>query len=114
MTTMLNFGRDVQGYNAYAPPFATDLKSATLANGSAKSFTVPSNYKIWNVNFSYQSGVDIWVSINGTAAVPAGSSFASTNSILNPASRTVTAGTVISCITANTTADIGIEMYAVS
>lgn len=113
--TILNFGRDVQGYNAYAPA-PSDLKySATLTNGSATSITVPSNFINWIVVFSYQPGSDIWVDFSGeTAAVPAGATLSSTTSELLPATRLVNNGTNISVITANTTADIGIMLYAIS
>lgn len=113
MSTLLNFGRDVQGLNAYAPQFSTDRFSVTLSNGNAQSFTVPSNYKVWNLNFSYQSGTEVWVSSNNTASAPSGSTFASTTSSRNPASRTVFAGDVISCLTTNSTANVGVELYAI-
>ncbi len=110
----LNFGRDVQGMNAYAP-VQSDLKySATLAAGAGENLTVPSSTAKWIVGFSYQPGASIWVSVNGTAAVPAGGTFLASTSELNPPARTVFAGDVINMITANTTADVGIVLYATS
>lgn len=114
MSTQLNFGRDVQGYNAYAPAFAIDNYSAALTVGVARSITVPSNYAVWIAVFSYQPGTNVWVADNATAAGPAGSSFASTTSQLNPASRTVLAGDVLSLITTSATADVGVSFYAIS
>lgn len=115
MTTQLNFGKDVQGYNAYAPVSADDKWSATLTNGSATSITVPSNFQNWIAAFSYQPGSDVWVDFSGaTAAVPAGATLASTTSELLPATRHVQAGSKISMITDNTTADVGVMLYAVT
>lgn len=115
MSTLLEFGRDVQGYNAYAPATAADKWSATIASGTATSITVPANYSTWVAVFSYQSGTDIWVDLTGaTAAVPGGSTLAKTTAELNPAARTVYAGNSISIITDDTTADVGIALYAIT
>jgi hypothetical protein len=114
MTTELTFGRDVQGYNAYAPLDSQDKWSATITNGSATSFTVPGNYKVWVVAFSFQPGTNVWVSFTGTAAIPVGATLATTASSLNPGQRTVLSGTVISLITDNTSADVGIELWAIN
>ena len=114
MSTVLNFGRDVQGYNAYAPLIAVDNYSATLITGTASNITVPSNHETWIAVFSYQPGVTVWVTTNGTAASPAGGTFSSTNSQLLPSTRTVYAGDVISLITDTATADVGVSFYAVS
>jgi len=114
MTNLLNFGRDMQGYNAYAPQDAPFKKSATLTAGAAASFTIPSSYPVWIVAFSPQPGANVWVDTTGaTAASPVGATFATTTSSLNPGQRTVLGGTSISCITDNTTADIGVEAWPV-
>jgi hypothetical protein len=115
MSTLLNFGRDVQGFNAFAPVTATDKWSATLTNGAETHIIVPSNYKTWIAVFSYQPGTSVWVDLTGgTSAIPVGATLASTTSELLPASRTVYAGGKISMITDNATADVGVSLYAVS
>lgn len=115
MSTLLSFSRDNQGYNAYAPVTATDKWSATITNGAETHITVPSNHQTWVAVFSYQPGTNIWVDLTGgTAIVPVGATLASTTSELNPATRTVYAGGKISMITDNTSADVGVSLYAVS
>lgn len=111
MTTQLGLNRDAQGIPIYGPDFATTHFSATLVNSSEQTFTVPGDSLEWVVSFSYQPGSVIWVAKNTTAAIPAGSSFASTNSELNPGARRVKSGDVIHCITPNATADVGISLY---
>lgn len=114
MTALLNFGRDVQGYNAYAPNDASYKWNATLQAGAASSITVPNNYPVWIVAFSSQPGMDVWVDMTGaTAAIPVGSTLAATTSSLNPGQRTLLAGANISVITDDTTADICIEMWPI-
>lgn len=115
MSTILSFGRDNQGYNAYAPPTSTDKWSATITNGSETHITVPSNFTNWIAVFSYQPGSNVWVDLTGgTAIVPVGATLASTTSELNPGARTVKAGGLISIITDNTSVDVGVSLYAIT
>ena len=120
MATRLFFGRDEQGYNAFAPEPSTTIFSATLVNGAAESITLPTNAKKWVLSFSFQPGTNVFVDFSGaTAAAPAGSAFASTTSVLNPGSRLLNAKksdgnpTEISLITNNATAAVTVELYAV-
>jgi hypothetical protein len=113
--TVLNFGRDVQGYNAYAPSPSTNKYSANLSVGVASSITVPSNFQTWIVAFSYQPGTDVWVDFSGAIAIaPVGGTFSSTTSELLPGARTVQGGSTISVITSSATSEVGIVLYAVS
>lgn len=116
MSTQLNFGRDVQGFNAYAPLFPTDIFTATLAASTAKSITVPSNYPTWIMYVRVQPNGWVWCSKVTTAAVPSGSTFASSSSELIAGTiefkRKVNAGDTISFITPNTTCDIEVAFFA--
>lgn len=113
MTTKLMFGRDNQGYNAYAPQFADQHFSATIVNGAETTFTIPSNFAVWIISFSYQPGSTVWIARNATAAIPAGATFAAAASELNPGARLVYAGDIIHCITSNASADVGVSLYSV-
>ncbi len=114
MSTQLNFGRDVQGFNAYAPDFSTNHFSATITNGVEATLTVPTTSQIWLLSFSYQPGTNVWVARNSTAAIPAGATFVASTSELNPGSRRVFSGDVIHFITNNASADVGVSLYAYS
>lgn len=112
--TQLNFSKDVQGFNAYAPMISTNMYSATLASGSEDSITVPESNQNWIAVLSYQPGASIWVAINNTADDPAGATFSSTTSFLLPAQLKVKAGDEISCFNNNATSqDVGIALYAI-
>lgn len=121
MSTTLEFGRDAQGYNAFAPRPSTNIFSATLVTGVASSITLPANSKEWVISFSQQPGTNIFVDYSGaTAALPAGGSFAVGTSELNPGARklstfardNVTQNT-ISVITNNATAEVTISLYEI-
>jgi hypothetical protein len=115
MADLLQFGRDVQGYNAYAPATANFKYSAALLSAGHDSITVPSEYTNWIVSFSYEPGAIIWVSIDGTAAAPVGNTFAATDSELLPAQRTVKSGQVIDIYNhGSNIADVGVSLYAIS
>ena len=114
MAAPLNFGRDVQGFNSYAPAPSTVMYSVTLAAGTPAEITVPESAKVWIVSFSYYLN-NVWVDVTGAAAdVPAGNTFDSTTSRMNPASYELLGGTNISVVTAQTTADVSVAMWPVS
>jgi len=116
MTTLANFGRDIQGFNAYAPEFSDTNYQFTLAAAAEQHFTVPTNISTstkYLAVFSFNPGADVWVANGHTAIVPVGATPASTFSILNPAVRTVHAGDVLSFITADVAADVGVTFYVI-
>lgn len=114
MSTALKFAKDANGMNCYAPRPSTTMRSVELLNGNAQSFTVPSETDVdfYTISFRYQPGTTIWVDVSGaTAEEPAGNTFAITTSELNPASLILAAGTVVSMITGNDSADVGVVMW---
>ncbi len=120
MSTILHFARDDQAYNAYAPQPSTNIYSATLVNGADSFITMPLSQPEWIVSFSYQPGTNVFVDFTGqTASDPAGATFASATSELNPGARLikstmsdgVTAST-ISFVTNNASAEVTVSLYA--
>jgi hypothetical protein len=112
-SSMFNLNEDNRGQNSFGLDFAFDNFSATLVANTAESVTVPSNFEYWEAIFSYTTnGADVWVANNATAAVPAGATFASTTSQLNPIARRVKAGDVLSFITGNPSANVNVSFYA--
>lgn len=112
--TVLNFGRDVQGYSAYAPSPSNNKWAATITNGNETHFNVPSTHQTWIVSFRFYPN-DVWVDVSGASAIiPIGATLVATTSELNPASLTLQAGTKISVITAQTSADVSVVMWPVS
>ena len=111
----LDFGRDVQGLNAFAPQISNNMFSAELKSGGNDSITVPSTSADWIAVFSYEPGAAVWTALNTTAAPPAGSTFVATHSFLLPAQFSVKAADTISMYNNSSTAqDVGIALYAVA
>lgn len=121
----LEFGRDVQGFNAYAPIPAVIIYSATITNADTISLTVPQFSQEWIVSFIATPGTDIFVDFTGTAAtIPAGNTFAQTSSTQNPGARFISSlkpdptnpqsliPATISVTTDNTETNITVEFYA--
>ena len=111
ISTILNFARDVNGYNTFGPQFTLNNQSIKLTTGGGeKTVTVPDESPSYLVIFGYQSGAPVWVANNATATLP-GSSFAATASQCNPTARWVNAGDVLHFITDDTSAEVGISFY---
>jgi hypothetical protein len=102
MSTKFNLIRDISGYNGFGIIPTWDVESAVLAVGVEQHITVPSNYPNWIAIFSYTPGASVWVSFSTTAIAPTGA-FSATHSVLNPSARAVSAGEVLSFITADST-----------
>lgn len=98
MSTKFSMTRDINGYNGFGILPTYDIFAASLSATVLDSFMVPSNYQNWIAIFSYAPGASVWVSVNDTAAAPAGA-FATSTSALNPSARQVKAGDVISVYT---------------
>ena len=112
MTTQFILLRDINGINSFGPKFS-DLKySAALTQNTTASYTIPGVAQQWAILFSIEPGKTVWVANNATAEVPSGNTFSATTSELNPTIRWVLAGDVISFITPDTTAQVGIALYA--
>jgi hypothetical protein len=114
MTTKFNMIRDINGYNGFGIPFADDKYSATIAQNVAQVLSVPSNFKNWLAIFCIEPGSRVWIANNHDATVPVGASFAATNSELNVPAKYVKSGDILSFITPDVTADVGVMFYALS
>jgi hypothetical protein len=120
----LNFGRDGQGYNAFAPAPSNNMFSVQLTSGSNATLTLPTSSPYWIAAYSVTPGSEIWVAYNTTAAAPSSGTWASTNSELLPGARiipstnTTSSGTVATTINVlnngSSTANIWIGLYASS
>ena len=115
MITNFYMIRDINGYNGFGLPFSNSNYSATIT-GAATTLTVPTNTKHTQLLavFTFEPGASVWVSNNNTATIPAGATFAATNSDLNPSARVVNEGDVLSFITSNTSTLVGVTFYALS
>lgn len=114
MSTIFNMTRDINGYNGFGlkPADPVDQFGVILASGVAQTLaTVPGNYSEWIAIFSYESGSNPWVAINDTAELPTGTA-GSINSELRPTAVQLQAGDTISVITNDTTAEVGVKLYA--
>jgi len=120
---ILNFGRDIQGFNANAPgPCVTNF-NAVLASGTAASITVPTDYTNWIVKIGCQQATQVYMDATTTAVAPSTGSFVASTaemvSFSDPIWKRVTTfqqdgktATVLSFITDSTTAEVSVSFYA--
>lgn len=130
MATKFGMVRDINGYNGFGLLPTDTAYSATLATTTDTTLTVPSvtamggcntqNQPLWLAIFAYDPGTSVWVAVNHTAGVPAGASFAATNSELNPSALLVygksdsVSADVIHFYTAGTGVNVGVRFYSLS
>ncbi len=96
-----------------------DLKySASLASSTDTALTVPGVAPRYKAVMKVEENGIVWVAINGTAAVPAGATFAATTSELitdaKSLCREVKAGDVLHFFTATASTDVSVVLYAMN
>src|SRR5580765_3095587 len=94
-----NINPQVNGINGFGNLFCTTLYTTTLSANTDTTLTVPNSfpsglptsttYNKFIAIFSYTAAKDVFVSLNNTAAVPVGNTFAASNSELNPTAKSV-------------------------
>ncbi len=123
MTTQYNINTYLHGINGFGLQFCDTIYSATLAANTDTTVTIPGLSSIgepysgnpkYAVLFNYTSGHDVFVALNQTAAVPAGSSLALTGSEQNPQGKFVQAGDVIHLITADSNVNVSVSIYSLT
>lgn len=92
----------------------SQLFSASLAATTDTTLTIPGNQSRYKALIKVKNNT--WVALNATAAVPAGGTFAATNSELVLAAtelcREVKAGDVLHFFTATASTDVSVALYA--
>lgn len=125
MTTQYKLQKDVAGYNGFGLQFSDQKYSASLAVTTDTTLTVPSSGSIGaplnNINkflavIQVEANATVWCALNATAAVPAGATFAATNSDLIIGSeyyaREVKAGDVLHFFAPVASTDVCVMFYA--
>lgn len=97
--------------------FASLKYSASLASATDTTLTIPGKAQRYKAVIKVENNGLVWVALNATAAVPAGSTFAaSTSELINDAKsicREVSAGDVLHFITATAGTDVSVVLYAI-
>jgi len=78
----------------------------TIGGNAAMGAAAATTYNKYIVLFSFEPGSQVWVALNEIAEAPAGASFATTTSELNPSARTVKAGDVLHFYTDDATGSV--------
>ncbi len=124
-STMYKLQKDVAGYNGWGLNISNQKYSASLAITTDTTLTVPSTGAIGSplnqVNryiaiIQVEANLSVWMALNATAAVPAGSTFAATTSELiiggEYFAREVKAADVLHFIAPTAGTDISVVFYA--
>ncbi len=124
MPTQFSMYTDVRGVNGFGLKFTDTAYSSTLTINTATALTIPGTgslgggktqtKNLWLAIFAFTPGATVWVANNDTAAIPAGASFAATNSEMNPAARVVEGGDVLSFFCASAGVQVSILLYSLS
>lgn len=114
--------RDINGYNGFGLQFSDTKYSATVAQSTDTTLTIGGAASVGMINntvnryiaiFNFEPGSQVWVAKGATAAVPAGGSFASTDSEMNPSAREVQDGDVLHFFTPDSGgAAVSVVLYA--
>ncbi len=124
-STQYKLQKDVAGYNGFGLQVSNQKFSASLAITTDTTLTVPSSGSLGaaldTVNkflalIQVEANLSVWMAVNATAAVPAGSTFAATTSELIIGSeyfaREVKAGDVLHFFAPTAGTDISVVFYA--
>ncbi len=122
MATIYSIPPQANGVNSFGTLFSDINYTVKLAASTAASVAVPSGAAMglgtaneknkWLAVFSYDGSAAVYVSISGTAAVPAGATLAASGSTLNPPGKQVQTGQTISIISAGTP-NVSISFFAI-
>lgn len=112
MTTPFSLGRDINGNNAYSIVFSDTNYNMVLLQGVAQTVTIPDDYPTYRIVFTMEPGSTVWVASGTTAEAPTGAAALSLSQ-MNPAVRDVVAGSTLSLVTANDSAQVGVQIYAI-
>lgn len=126
--TQYNISPQVKGVNGYALPFSDACFSVNLTANTDTTLAVPLGaamgapsaitFNKFIVQLKYSQDAtgndsDVWVSVNETSTLPAGSAFAKTDSALNPDAKFVKSTDVLHFITADTGVSVSAEFFAI-
>lgn len=102
----------------YGLPFSTLKYSVKLPATTDKTLTVPGSSPKFKAVMRAESGGEVWVALNATAAVPVDADIDPVSSELIPINgtlcREVSAGDVLHFITRGTDIDVGIVFYSLN